>query len=99
MPAAFISLNHDRCLAFLSGWAGGASGDFAKLPSRSFTTQSVPFSETSGTFPDRQAYATFVAAFREASDRLRAGDRTARFPIGSFPPGLPFVVAEAVGPP
>jgi hypothetical protein len=32
------------------------------------------------------AYATFVAAFREASDRLRAGDRMARFPVGSFPP-------------
>jgi hypothetical protein len=46
-----------------------------------------------------EAYAMFVAAFREASERLRAGDRTARFPIGSFPPGLPFVVAEALGPP
>jgi hypothetical protein len=46
-----------------------------------------------------EAYATFVAAFREASERLRAGDRMARFPIGSFPPGLPFVAAEAVGPP
>ena len=47
----------------------------------------------------REAYATFVAAFREASERLSAGDRMARFPIGSFPPGLPFVVAEAIGPP
>jgi REP element-mobilizing transposase RayT len=46
-----------------------------------------------------EAYAMFVAAFREASERLRAGDRMARFPIGSFPPGLPFVAAEAVGPP
>jgi hypothetical protein len=42
----------------------------------------------------------FVAAFREASERLRSGDRMARFPLGSFPPGLPFVrAAEAVGPP
>ncbi len=46
-----------------------------------------------------EAYATFVAAFREASERLRAGDRQARFPLGSFPPRLPFVAEEAVSPP
>ena len=40
-----------------------------------------------------EAYGRFVAAFREASERLRQGDRTARFPLGSFPPGLPFVRA------
>jgi REP element-mobilizing transposase RayT len=38
-------------------------------------------------------YFEFVAAFREAADRLRSGDRHARFPIGSFPPHLPFVRA------
>ena len=38
-----------------------------------------------------KAYAGFVAAFREAAERLRGGDRMARFPKGSFPPGLPFV--------
>ncbi len=38
-----------------------------------------------------EAYAKFVAAFREASEKLRHGDRTANFPVGSFPPGLPFV--------
>jgi hypothetical protein len=38
-----------------------------------------------------EAYGWFVAAFREAAEELRAGDRTARFPIGSFPPRLPFV--------
>ena len=37
------------------------------------------------------AYAWFVAAFREASAKLRAGNRLARFPAGSFPPPLPFV--------
>jgi hypothetical protein len=36
-------------------------------------------------------YAEFVAAFRQASERLRAGDRNVAFPIGSFPPALPFV--------
>ena len=47
----------------------------------------------------REAYWLFVSAFREASERLKAGDRLARFPLGSFRPGLPFVTAEAVGPP
>jgi hypothetical protein len=39
------------------------------------------------------AYGTFFAAFREAAERWRAGDREAAFPVGSFPPGLPFVTA------
>jgi hypothetical protein len=42
-----------------------------------------------------EAYHLFLAAFRDAADRLRAGDRTARFPRGSFPPALPFVSALA----
>ena len=37
------------------------------------------------------AYRWFVASFREAADKLRAGDRNAAFPLGSFPPALPFV--------
>ena len=45
------------------------------------------------------AYSTFVAAFREAADQLKAGDRSARFPVGSFPPGLPFVRAHPAMPP
>jgi len=40
-----------------------------------------------------QLYRSFVQAFREASEKLRGGDRNARFPLGSFPPGLPFVTA------
>jgi hypothetical protein len=39
------------------------------------------------------AYRWFARAFREAAEYLRAGDRLARFPRGSFPPGLPFVRA------
>lgn len=39
----------------------------------------------------REAYALFVAAYREAAERLRKGDRTAPFPRGCFPPALPFV--------
>jgi hypothetical protein len=38
-----------------------------------------------------EAYAWFVAAFREAAEKLRTGDLSAKFPIGSFPPALPFV--------
>jgi hypothetical protein len=40
-----------------------------------------------------EAYVAFFAAFREAAERLRDGDRSAAFPVGSFPPGLPFVTA------
>ncbi len=39
----------------------------------------------------REAHAEVVAAFREASQRLLAGDRDAEFPEGTFPPGLAFV--------
>jgi REP element-mobilizing transposase RayT len=39
------------------------------------------------------AYRWFVAAYREAADKLRKGDRNAAFPAGSFPPHLPFVPA------
>jgi hypothetical protein len=38
-----------------------------------------------------EAYRLFVAAFRQAADKLRGGNRNAVFPLGSFPPALPFV--------
>jgi hypothetical protein len=41
------------------------------------------------------AYAWFVAAFREAADRLRLGDRNAPFPSGRFPPR--FAVRGGIG--
>ena len=44
-----------------------------------------------------EAYAWFVACFREAAAKLRAGDRLVRFPEGSFPPGLPFVAWGTAG--
>jgi len=37
------------------------------------------------------AYRWFVASYRTAAEKLRAGDLTACFPAGSFPPALPFV--------
>ncbi len=36
------------------------------------------------------AYRWFVAAYRDASERLRNGDRDAPFPEGCFPPSLPW---------
>jgi REP element-mobilizing transposase RayT len=39
----------------------------------------------------RDAYALFMAAYQEAAEKLRGGDRSVRFPEGSFPPALPFV--------
>ena len=44
-----------------------------------------------------EAYAWFYSAFREAAEKLKAGLRDVCFPIGSFPPGLPFVSGS--GPP
>lgn len=42
----------------------------------------------------RAAYRLFDEAFRAASEALRAGNRDARFPAGSFPPALPWVPHE-----
>ncbi len=39
----------------------------------------------------RDAYAWVVAVYREAAERLKAGDRTVSFPEGTFPPGMPFI--------
>jgi len=39
----------------------------------------------------RNAYFLFVAAYRSAAEKLRAGHRDAQFPTGCFPPPLPFV--------
>jgi hypothetical protein len=47
----------------------------------------------------REAYSIFLAEFREAAEKLKAGDRVARFPLGSFPPALPFVSAYPALPP
>lgn len=41
----------------------------------------------------RDAYRAFIVRYRDASARLRSGDRMVEFPPGSFPPRLPFVRA------
>jgi hypothetical protein len=38
-----------------------------------------------------EAYSWFVAAYRDAGERLKRGDPSPGFPNGSFPPHLPFV--------
>ena len=39
----------------------------------------------------KEAYSLILAAYCEASKRLRGGERNVEFPENSFPPGLPFV--------
>ena len=41
-----------------------------------------------------EAYRVFFSLYREAADRLRAGDRLVEFPPGCFPPALPFPGSE-----
>jgi hypothetical protein len=36
-------------------------------------------------------FASVIAAFRDAADRLAKGEHGVRFPEGTFPPGLPYV--------
>ena len=40
-----------------------------------------------------EIYAAFVSAFRAAAEALRQGRRDVPFPVGSFPPRLPFVTS------
>jgi REP element-mobilizing transposase RayT len=39
-----------------------------------------------------EAYGHFYAAYRQAAERLKEGERQVSFPPGSFPPALPFVL-------
>jgi len=38
-----------------------------------------------------EGFSWFVAAYRTAAEKLQKGDPAPRFPLGSFPPALPFV--------
>ncbi len=38
-----------------------------------------------------EGFALFVAAYRAAAEKLKRGDPNPGFPLGSFPPALPFV--------
>jgi hypothetical protein len=45
-----------------------------------------------------EAYSWVLAAFRDAADRLRGGERNVVFPEGTHPPSLPFVPFACRGP-
>lgn len=47
----------------------------------------------------KEAYSWFLEKYREASERLRNGDRDVVFPEGCYPPRLPFVGAGVGGVP
>jgi hypothetical protein len=38
-----------------------------------------------------EGFSWFVAAYRTAAEKLQKGDPDPHFPMGSFPPALPFV--------
>ena len=38
-----------------------------------------------------EGFALFVAAYRSAAEKLQRGDPNPSFPLGCFPPALPFV--------
>jgi REP element-mobilizing transposase RayT len=46
----------------------------------------------------REAYAQFVAAFREAAERVKDGVERVLFPKGSFPPAPPFIAIASSTP-
>ena len=73
--------------------AGSPSGSPDTVPSRSKKSPAPLFLAASKRVRNdlRTAYYAFLAAFREATDELKAGNRNALFPEGSFPPAMPFV--------
>ena len=44
----------------------------------------------------KDAMIIIVALYREAAERLKAGDRLVEFPLHTFPSGLPFVTADSL---
>lgn len=45
----------------------------------------------------RERYRAFTSAFRRAAAQLRAGILDVEFPVGSFPPSLPYVATPRPG--
>jgi len=73
---------------------GGDPGPTSAPSSPAFEKSPAPLFHTVSQAVRRElyeGYAWFVAAFRQAAEKLKAGDRNAAFPTGSFPPALPFV--------
>jgi hypothetical protein len=81
VPQQRVGENRQSLRVLYIYFGGTCSPRPRSLPRRPFTP---------GT-PAWNAYALFVAAYRDAAEKLRAGVRNVVFPIGSFPPALPFV--------
>jgi REP element-mobilizing transposase RayT len=89
-----LNSNLAREIAHLTGWTD-------KIWSRRY--EAIQVSDEIEAQVDRksvrralyESFSLFVTAYRAASEKLRSGDHTARFPTGCFPPGLPFVDAAA----
>lgn len=77
-----------------SRWGRGHPGSTSPRTSEAPEEIAAPLFHTVSSKVRRElweAYVWFVAAFRDAAEKLRAGNRHAAFPTGSFPPALPFV--------
>ena len=74
-------------------YLGAGGQDPHDRPKRSKRSPAPFFHAVSARVRDElwEGYRWFVAAFRDAAEKLRAGDRNVSFPAGSFPPALPFV--------
>lgn len=61
-------------------------GDGARMPCGGFFA-----SDSTVRRAMTEALVFIYVSYREAAERLKGGDRSARFPVHTFPPGLPFV--------
>jgi hypothetical protein len=75
------------------GAAAILAQDPESRPSRMIRSPAPPIHAASREVRRRlyEVYASFVAAYRSAAERLRAGDPAPPFPVGCFPPPMPFV--------
>ena len=62
-----------------------------RQPKKSSTPRFHAFHEIRRALYD--AYSVFLGLFQDAAEKWKLDDRHAYFPIGSLPPGLPFVSA------
>jgi hypothetical protein len=80
--AGYFASNLAREVARLAGWTDKIQEYEARNRGESFHERQ---------FASPEIVTLEPLPFREASERLRSGERNARFPIGCFPPALPFV--------
>jgi hypothetical protein len=88
-----VAVRRKRTGAKLLGVAGVLAQNPLKKPKKTKKSPAPAFHAASKAVRRElwNAYALFVAAYRTAAEKLRAGVRDVVFPRGSFPPALPFV--------